>query len=57
MGIKKILNTKTLLLLIILIGAGYLSSKFPDEAIIICGIGIILVIGIWMLQANKENHV
>jgi hypothetical protein len=53
----KIFNVKTILLLIIIVGAGYLSSKFPDEAVLIWGCLSIIVIGIWMLQANKEQRV
>ena len=53
----KIFNVKTILLLIIIGGAGYLSSKFPDEAVLVWGCSAILMIGIWMLQANKEQRV
>jgi len=38
------------------VGAGYLSSKFPDQAVLIGGIAIVLVIGMWMLQAEKDNE-
>ena len=52
----RIFNIKTILILVIMIGAGYLTSKFPYEGVLIGGICIILVIGIWLLQAERENE-
>lgn len=52
----KILNGKVLLWLFIIVGSGYLSSKFPDQAVLIGGIAIVLVIGMWMLQAEKAEN-
>lgn len=50
-------SPKVLLLLAILIGSGYLSSKFPDEAVLIFGCSAIIVIGFWVIQAQHEQRV
>ena len=52
----KIFNVKIILFLIIIVLAGYLSSKFPDEAVLVCGVSIIIVIGIWLLQIEDESN-
>lgn len=52
----KILNVKTILFLIVIVLAGYLSTEYPDEAVLVCGVSIILVIGVWLLQIEKENE-
>jgi len=52
----RLFNPKLLLWLFIIVGAGYLSSKFPDQAVLIGGIAIVIVIGMWMLQAEKEDN-
>ena len=52
----RIFNVKSLLLLGIIIAAGYLCSEFPEQSILVGGISIILVIGIWLLQIEKENE-
>jgi len=51
----RIFNVKTLLWLFIIVGAGYLCSEFPDEAILIGGVSLVLVIGIWLMQIEKES--
>lgn len=56
MGWTKIFNPKFLLLVGIVIAVGYLASKFPDQAILIGGIAIILGIGFLMFQAEKERE-
>ena len=52
----KILNVKTILIVFIIILSGYLTSEFPDESILIGGCSIIIVIGIWLMQIEKENE-
>lgn len=54
--LKKILNIRTILLLLIISGIGYLVSKFPDEGVLVIGIGAIIIIGIWLVQLTKENE-
>lgn len=54
--LKKIINIRIILMLLIISGIGYLVSKFPDEGVLVIGIGAIIIIGIWLLQANKENE-
>lgn len=49
------LTKKALLFFAIIIATGYLVSNFPDESILIGSIAIIIVIGIWMHQANQET--
>jgi uncharacterized BrkB/YihY/UPF0761 family membrane protein len=56
MNLKRIFNLKTIITLLILIGFGYLVSKFPDQSVVFGGIGIIILIGIWLLQAEKEQE-
>lgn len=53
---KNIFNIKTLLFLGIIIASGYLVSKYPDYSILTIGIAIILVIGIWLLQVERDNN-
>lgn len=55
MGITNYINGKSILLLGIIVGAGYLASKFPDESVLIGGIAIIIVIGIWVHQSYIQN--
>jgi hypothetical protein len=52
----KILNVKNLLIIFIIILAGYLTSEFPDESVLVIGCSAILIIGIWLLQVEKENE-
>lgn len=52
----KIFTAKRMLILFIILCSGYLTSKFPDESILIGGISIIIVIAIWLLQIEKENE-
>lgn len=54
--IRNILSPKVILIVLIIIGAGYFSSKFPDEAILIGGISLIVIIGMWLMQITKENE-
>lgn len=56
MGLRKIFNVKMILFIVIIIATGYLSSQYPDEAILIGGCAIVLIIGIWLLQVTKENE-
>lgn len=53
--LRDLLSGKTLLLLFIIIGCGYLVTKFPDESILIGGIGIVCVMGIWLWQAYHSD--
>lgn len=56
MGIlRKIINVKFLLIIVVIVLTGYLCSRFPDESILIGGIAIIIVIGIWMMQLTKDE--
>jgi len=52
----KIINVKTILIVFLIVCAGYLTSEFPDESILIGGCCAILIIGIWLLQIEKENE-
>lgn len=54
--LKKIINIRTILMLLIISGIGYLVSKFPDEGVLVLGIVAIIIIGVWLLQLNKENE-
>lgn len=40
----------------ILTGIYFLVKKFPEQSIIIFGIGLILIIGNWLRQADRENN-
>ena len=52
--LEKIFNARTMLLLVIVVGSGYLASKFPDEAVVIAGIGLVIVVGLWMQQLENN---
>lgn len=54
--LKKIINIRTILMLLIISGIGYLVSKFPDEGVVLIGIGVILIIGVWLLQVEKDHE-
>lgn len=46
---------KIILWAIIIVGAYFFLTKFPDEAILIGGISLILIIGSWLLELDKDN--
>jgi len=54
--LKDILNVKTILFLIVIVLAGYLSTQFPDEAVLVCGVSAIIVIAVWLFQIENENN-
>ena len=47
---------KIIITLLIIVGVGALINKFPDEMILILGIGLIIIIGNWLLDANKAEY-
>jgi len=47
---------KIIITLLIIVGVGALIQKFPDEMILLLGIGLILIIGNWLLDANKAEY-
>lgn len=51
----RILTPKIMLLLAIIIGCGYLVSKFPDQSILIGSLAIIILIGYWLYQAYHQG--
>lgn len=51
----KLINIKNILILLIIIGVGYLIKEFPDESILIIGIGAIALIGLWLHQAYRNE--
>jgi phosphate starvation-inducible membrane PsiE len=32
----------------------YLGKKFPDQMVLIIGISLILIIGLWLMEADKD---
>ena len=49
----RFLNVKTFLILFILIALSYLIKGFPEESVLILSIALIIVIGFWIIQAQK----
>lgn len=47
---------KIIVYILIIVGIYFLLKKFPDQMILICGIGLILIIGNWLLDAEKDNQ-
>lgn len=47
---------KILIYIGILVGIYFFNKKFPEESIIIFGIGLILIVGNWMAHADRENN-
>jgi hypothetical protein len=45
---------KTIITLLIIVGVYSLIKRFPDEMILILGIGLILIIGSWLMAAEKQ---
>lgn len=50
---KKI--TKIILIGVILYGIYYLFSKYPDYGVLGIGIGLVIIIGIWLMELEKES--
>jgi len=48
-------TVKIILTLLIIIGVVSLIQKFPDEMVLILGIGLILIIGSWLMQLEKNE--
>jgi hypothetical protein len=46
---------KILIYIGILVGIYFFVKKFPEQSIIIFGIGLILIVGNWMAHADREN--
>jgi glucose uptake protein GlcU len=40
----------------ILAGIYFFVKKFPEQSIIIFGIGLILIVGNWMAQSDRDNN-
>jgi glucose uptake protein GlcU len=40
----------------ILAGIYFFVKKFPEQSVIIFGIGLILIVGNWMSQADRSNN-
>jgi glucose uptake protein GlcU len=40
----------------ILVGIYFFLKRFPEESIIIFGIGLILIVGNWLSQADRSNN-
>lgn len=51
-----LLSGKILIPFGVIIGTGYLVSKFPDESVLIGGIAMIIIIGLWIFQAQEERN-
>jgi len=50
-----VFNLKLILFFLIIISAGYLISKFPEESLLISGLAIIIIIGLWLHQAYQDK--
>lgn len=50
---KKI--TKIILIGVVLYGIYYLFSKYPDYGVLGIGIGLVIIIGIWLMELEKES--
>jgi len=48
-------TVKIILTLLIIIGVVSLIQKFPDEMVLILGIGLVLIIGSWLMQLEKNE--
>lgn len=46
---------KIILTLLVMIGIYFLGKKFPDEMVLIIGIALIVIIGSWLVEADKED--
>jgi len=46
---------KIILTILVLIGIYYLAKSYPDEVIIIAGIGLIVIIGMWLMEVEKKE--
>jgi len=46
---------KIIITLLILYGIYALIKKFPEETILVLGIGSIIIIGLWLLEVDKET--
>jgi hypothetical protein len=47
---------KIILYLIIIAGVVALIKKFPDQTILVLGIVVVLIIGKWLLDADKKEY-
>jgi hypothetical protein len=47
---------KIILTILIIYGVYYLTKTYPDQMILIIGISSIIIIGTWLLQADKEEY-
>lgn len=47
---------KIIIYIAILAGIYFFVKKFPEQSVIIFGIGLILLIGNWLSQADRSNN-